>query len=289
MQVEEIISAQNSRIKEIVTLLEKSKLRREQSLFVVEGAREITACLKNGFEIQSFFFNPAIAGEQLSKYPDIVSHYTTPKHCSTGKDSVQNRFIPNFYSLSDSAYNKIAYREGTEGIVALVKEKKSTLNELVSCNSPLVLVCESIEKPGNIGAMLRTADACGADAVLICNQKCDLYNPNLIRASLGAVFTKKIIIVSNEEAGKWLKQHGFKIFTAQLQDSVNYYETEMTGACAIVMGSEANGLTSYWREISDAKIKIPMLGELDSLNVSVSAAVLCYEAVRQRRSGNHVK
>ena len=245
----------------------------------------------NIFDILTNFHSESkefVSGNKWRFYPSWLG-LITPKHCSTGKDSVQNRFIPNFYSLSDSAYNKIAYREGTEGSVALVEEKRSAVNELVGCNSPLVLVCESIEKPGNIGAMLRTADACGADAVLICNQKCDLYNPNLIRASLGAVFTKKIIIVSNEEAGEWLKQHGFKIFTAQLQDSVNYYETEMTGACAIVMGSEANGLTSYWREISDAKIKIPMLGELDSLNVSVSAAVLCYEAVRQRRSGNHVK
>lgn len=274
MQIEEIISAQNSRIKEIVALQEKSRSRREQSLFVVEGVREVKACIENKFEIRSLMFNPSIAGERLSKYPDIAYDI----------EILHNGNI-KCYSLSDAAYDKIAYRESTEGIVAVVKEKRNSLSEIENIKSPLVLVCEGIEKPGNMGAILRTADACGADAVLVCNQKCDLYNPNLIRASLGAIFTKKVIACSNNEAGKWLKDNGFKILTAQLQDSVYYYNTDMTGACAIVMGSEAEGLTSYWREISDAKIKIPMLGELDSLNVSVSAAILCYEAVRQRKLG----
>jgi|SRR5574344_40289 RNA methyltransferase, TrmH family len=281
MQIEEILSASNSKIKEIVALQERSKLRRDQSLFIVEGVREVSACIKNGFHIHSLFFNPKISGEQMSKYPDIISHFisgTRKTNCGNSTESFQ----PHFYSLSDAAYNKIAYRESTEGIVAVVQEKINTFEEIGQTESPLVLVCESIEKPGNIGAILRTADACGVDAVLICNQKCDLYNPNLIRASLGAIFTKKVIACSNEEAGKWLKRKGFKIFTAQLQNSVYYYDTDMIGACAIVMGSESDGLSDYWRKISDAKIMIPMLGELDSLNVSVSAAVLCYEAIRQR-------
>ena len=139
-----------------------------------------------------------------------------------------------------------------------------------------------MEKPGNLGALLRTADACGIDAVLVCDPLTDLYNPNLIRSSLGGIFTNQVVACSNEEALAWLRAHNINIFTAQLQDSKWYYNTNMATPTAIVMGTESTGLTEFWRQASNAKIKIPMLGELDSLNVSVSAAILCYEAVRQR-------
>lgn len=212
------------------------------------------------------------------------------------------------YSLSNAAYAKVAYREGTEGVLAVVRQRNLTLQELSQAlygtsaadssaksaltaegRAPLILVCEGIEKPGNIGAMLRTADACGTDALILCNSRCDLFNPNLIRASLGSLFTQRVISCTSREAGEWLLERGFQILTAQLQDSSYYYNIDMTLPTAIVMGSEAEGLTNYWREISTAKIKIPMLGQMDSLNVSVSAAVLCYEALRQRQNGESRK
>ena len=142
---------------------------------------------------------------------------------------------------------------------------------------------ESVEKPGNLGAVLRSADAAGADAVIVCDPLTDLYNPNLIRSSIGAIFTVPTVAAGSQETIGWLKDRGIRILTAQLQDSEPYYETDMTCGTAIVMGTESTGLTDIWRQNADAHIRIPMCGRLDSLNVSVSAAVLLYEAVRQRR------
>lgn len=268
MKTFEITSAQNPKIKEVATLLEKSKIRRQQKLFVVEGMREVTACIRNGYTIKSIFFN-----NRIIEAEQIGNLFPT------------NAPIPTTYSLSPAAYSKIAYREGTEGIVAIVEEKRLLLQDIrfgIKWEQPLVLVVESVEKPGNLGALLRTADACGIDAVLVCDPLTDLYNPNLIRSSLGGIFTNQVVACTNEEALEWLCSHNINIFTAQLQDSQWYYNTDMAAPTAIVMGTESTGLTNFWRNASNAKIKIPMLGELDSLNVSVSAAVLCYEAVRQR-------
>jgi len=141
--------------------------------------------------------------------------------------------------------------------------------------------------------VLRSADAAGADAVLICDPLTDLFNPNLIRSSIGAVFTVPCVACSSAEAIAWLKANGIQILTAQLQDSSWYYDTDMKRGTAIVIGTEATGLTKPWRLVADAHIKIPMLGQLDSLNASVSAAILLFEAVRQRnshdrRSGEHI-
>ncbi len=270
MKILEITSAQNPKIKEVVALMEKSRERRNQKLFVVEGVRETTACIGNGYTLRSIFYNNSIiAPEQIENL--FPAHYSNP--------------APQLFSLTPNAYAKIAYRENTEGMVAVVEEKRLTLQDVKfgkKWEHPLVLVVESVEKPGNLGALLRTADACGIDAVLVCDPLTDLYNPNLIRSSLGGIFTNQVIACSNEDALQWLKENNINIFTAQLQDSQWYYSTDMVSPTAIVMGTESTGLTNFWREASNAKIKIPMLGELDSLNVSVSAAVLCYEAVRQR-------
>ena len=181
-------------------------------------------------------------------------------------------------------YEKIAYRGGTEGVIAEVMARELSLQELRLRENPLVVVLEGVEKPGNLGAVLRSADAAGADAVLVCDPLTDLFNPNLIRASIGAVFTVPVACCGSGEAIKWLKNNNIKIYTAQLQDSSWYYDTDMRGGTAIVIGTEATGLTDGWREAADAHIRIPMLGELDSLNASVSAAILLFEAVRQRNA-----
>jgi TrmH family RNA methyltransferase len=150
-------------------------------------------------------------------------------------------------------------------------------------SNPVYVVLESVEKPGNLGAILRSADAAGIDGVIVCDPLTDLYNPNLIRSSIGAIFTVPVAVCSSEECIAFLKEHKIQILTAQLQDSNLYYEQDMTKGTAIVMGTESTGLTDTWRKAADAHIRIPMLGKLDSLNVSVSAAILMYEAVRQRR------
>ncbi|MBR5174891.1 MAG: RNA methyltransferase [Bacteroidales bacterium] len=163
-----------------------------------------------------------------------------------------------------------------------MRYKERRLEDIKLGDNPLIVVLESVEKPGNLGAVLRSADAAGADAVIICDPLTDLYNPNLIRASIGAIFSRQVVAASSEDTISWLKANGIQILTAQLQDSSLYYDTPMTGPTAIVMGTESTGLTEIWRKAADKHIRIPMLGALDSLNVSVSAAILLYEAVRQR-------
>ena len=186
------------------------------------------------------------------------------------------------YEVTADLYAKIAYRATTEGIVAEVKERPLALEDLALSEHPLIVVLESVEKPGNLGAVLRSADAAHADAVVVCDPLTDLYNPNLIRSSIGALFTVPCVACTSEACIRFLKEHGIRILTAQLQDSHLYYDTDMRQGTAIVMGTESTGLTDSWRKAADAHIRIPMLGRLDSLNVSVSAAILLFEAVRQR-------
>ncbi|MBP5172185.1 MAG: RNA methyltransferase, partial [Bacteroidales bacterium] len=258
--MEEIItSAQNPKIKRLLALQQKSSERRESGLFVVEGRRELEHCIEAGYEIDTLFVCPAINN--------------TPLDIPEGT---------KIFDVSTEVYEKIAYRSGTEGLIAEVRTKSLRLEDLQLGDNPLIVVLESVEKPGNLGAVLRSADASGADAVIVCDPWTDLYNPNLIRSSIGAIFTVPCVACSSEECIAFLKARGIKIFTAQLQDSELYYDTDFRGGSAIVMGTESTGLTDIWRQAADAHIRIPMLGRLDSLNVSVSAAILLFEAVRQR-------
>lgn len=260
MRIETVTSAQNPKIRNLLLLQEKSKARKEQGLFVVEGRRELEHCIEAGFDIHTVFVCPEVAS-------------ATPA-CGSA----------NVIEVPLALYEKIAMRGSTEGIVAEVRVKERRLGELELPENPLVVVLEAVEKPGNLGAVLRSADAAGADAVIVCDPLTDLWNPNLIRASIGAVFTVPTVAAPSAEVIPWLQARGIRILTAQLQDSEWYYETPMTGPTALVMGTESTGLTDAWREAADAHIRVPMLGRLDSLNVSVSAAILLFEAVRQRHA-----
>ena len=269
MRIENVTSAQNQKIKELLALQEKSRARKAAGLFVVEGRRELGHCLDAGFVPRTLF----ICGEILTE-EELNDLLGKAERLNPKVGVVQ---IP--YEL----YGKIAYREGTEGVIGEVEYRERTLDSIKLGDKPLVIVLESVEKPGNLGAVLRSADAAGADAVIICDPLTDLYNPNLVRASIGAVFTLQVAAASSEETIEWLKARNIQILTAQLQDSSLYYDTDMTVPTAIVMGTESTGLTDIWRKAADAHIRIPMLGRLDSLNVSVSAAILLYEALRQRQ------
>ena len=254
-----ITSVQNARVKHVVALQQKSSLRREEGLFVVEGQREIEHCIECGYEVVELFTVDRL--QFTGDYPATT--------------------------VSHQVYEKMAYRGSTEGIIAVVKCKDhalSHLSPLTSHHSPLIIVLERVEKPGNLGAILRSADAANVDAVIVCDPLTDLYNPNLIRASIGAIFTVPVAVCSSQECIDFLKERKIKILTAQLQDSCEYYDYDMCQATAIVMGTESTGLTQQWRDAADAHIRIPMLGRLDSLNVSVSAAILMFEAVRQRKA-----
>ena len=288
MRVESVTSAQNRKVKTLLALQEKARLRKEMGLFVVEGRRELEHCVRAGFEIDTLFVCPEIVGSAAGPSAPIrcgaPSRYADPTRVNGAEGPQPNLIANTIIEVPREIYEKIAYRGGTEGLIAEVKARELSLPEVKLSESPLVVVLEGVEKPGNLGAVLRSADAAGADAVLVCDPLTDLYNPNLIRASIGAVFTVPVACCSSKEAIKWLKDNNISIYTAQLQDSSWYYDTDMTGGTAIVIGTEATGLTAAWREAADAHIRIPMLGELDSLNASVSAAILLFEAVRQRNA-----
>ncbi len=285
MRIETITSAQNRKIKDLQALVEKSRARGESGLFVVEGQRELGHCLDAGFVPETLF----VCGEVIARSPEGESRREVAGNIE-GKDGLEalvaraSALNPRLTVIQIPAflYEKVAYRGSTEGIIAEIHSRGHGLESLALGKNPLVVVLESVEKPGNLGAVLRSADAAGADAVIVCDPLTDLWNPNLIRSSVGAVFTVPVAVCATAEAIAFLKARSIRILTAQLQDSEWYYDTDMTSGTALVMGTEATGLTPAWREAADAHIRIPMLGHLDSLNVSVSAAVLLYEAVRQR-------
>ena len=289
MKTEQVTSAQNPKIRNLLLLQEKSRARREQGLFVVEGRRELQHCLEAGFTVRTVFVCPEVAGEDsfasLGMTKDVSSATTSTCHSEEAGGRRKNLAVePLVIEIPEALYRKVAYREGTEGVIAEVEVKERRLEDLELPENPLVVVLEAVEKPGNLGAVLRSADAARADAVIVCDPLTDLWNPNLIRASLGGIFTVPTVAATSEETIAWLKAHGIRILTAQLQDSSWYYDVDMTVGTALVMGTESTGLTDIWRRAADAHIRIPMLGHLDSLNVSVSAAILLFEAVRQRNS-----
>ncbi len=252
-----ITSLQNERVKRIVALGQKSSLRRSEGVIVVEGRRELEHCLNCGYEVVAVY------------------------HCPALIDSIPACACPH-YEVTREVYEKMVYRGSTEGVIAEVRPRQLTLDDLQLGEQPLIIVLEAVEKPGNLGAVLRSADAAHADAVVVCDPLTDLYNPNIIRSSIGAIFTVPCVACSSEECITFLKTNNIQILTAQLQDSLPYYDTDMRRSTAIVMGTESTGLTNQWRAAADRHIRIPMKGQLDSLNVSVSAAILLFEAVRQR-------
>lgn len=261
--MERITSIQNPKIKLLLALQQKSSERRKAGLFVVEGRRELMHCLEAGFQVDSVFWCPSV---------------------ETGTEPMP--LLPadtRLFEVSKDVYEKMAYRGSTEGVMAEVRTRPLALSDLTLPERSLVVVLERVEKPGNLGAILRSADAAGVSAVIVCDPLTDLYNPNLIRSSVGAIFSVPCVACSSEACISFLKAKGIQILTAQLQDSSLYYDIDMRRPTAVVMGTEATGLTDQWRQAADAHIRIPMLGRIDSLNVSVSAAILMYEAVRQRQ------
>ena len=261
----EITSLQNPLIKEILLLQEKSRARKRSATFIIEGKREISLALKGNYE-----FIHVLICESIF---DLSSLSTFDFN------------ISNIIKISTDVYQKIAHRGSTEGILAVAKWKDLDLQDIVFKNqSPLILVAEAPEKPGNIGALLRTADAANLDAVLIANPKTDMYNPNIIRSSVGCLFTNQIATGTTTEILNFLKRHHIKIYCADLKAAEPYYNVDYSGASAIVVGTEATGLSSEWLKNADQNCIIPMQGKIDSLNVSVSASIIIFEAQRQRIS-----
>ncbi|QYJ67473.1 TrmH family RNA methyltransferase [Flavobacterium litorale] len=260
--MKQITSIQNPYIKQLVQLQEKAKARKQSGTFLIEGQREIMLANKGGYGIETVLF-----------VPELITENEVTR--LGGRNAT-------YIEISREVYQKLAYRDTTEGVIAVAQSKTLSLESLELGKNPLVVVAEAPEKPGNIGALLRTADAAGVDAVIIANPKTDLYNPNIIRSSVGCLFTNAIATGTTAEVIAYLNSNNIAMYCATLQNANPYHVEDYTTPTALVVGTEATGLTQEWREAAKQNIIIPMQGEIDSMNVSVAAAILIFEAKRQR-------
>ena len=262
-------SPQNPRIKQLLRLQQKSAERRALGLTLVEGLRELTIAVEAGVVVATVYTCLELAGE-------------------TGLAALQRLFAvssaaPEWVEVTRPVFEKVAYREGSDGLLAVLRTPARTLADLRLPLNPLVIVLEAVEKPGNLGAVLRTADAAPVDAVLIGDPRTDLFNPNVIRASIGCVFTVPTIAAPIDDILGFLREKGIRTYAAALApEARSYTACDFRGPTALVMGTEAEGLTPHLRAACDETIIVPMRGRIDSLNVSVATAVLTFEAVRQR-------
>lgn len=266
MRVTKITSLQNPRLKEVLRL-EKRSYRDERGLVVVEGYREVKRMLDNGRKPTALFFCPALY--QGENEPTIV------RRCAEAGAEL--------YECSESAFRKIAYRDRPEGLIALTPQVRLSLHDLSLPPSPLLVVAQAIEKPGNLGSILRSADAAGAHGVIVCDRCTDIHNPNVVRSSVGTLFSLPVVEASTDETLSWLRSHRIRIIAATPSAQTEYTDCNMTTGIAIVVGTEKFGLSERWMREADERVRIPMLGQIDSLNVAAAATLLLYEAVRQRR------
>ncbi|MDR0833779.1 MAG: RNA methyltransferase [Candidatus Symbiothrix sp.] len=283
--MELITSLQNSRIKNVCLLSSKASERKQQQLFVLEGAREISLAIAGNYQFESVFICPELfdchSREGGNPLIGIVSRDSRLRG-NDSADSLCGNNKGSIFEVSEAVFQKIAYREGSDGILAVARPKSHNLSDLQLPDNPFVIVLEAVEKPGNLGAILRTADAAKADAVIVCDPTTDIYNPNVVRSSVGCLFTVPVAVCSNAGALTFLKNKHIRTFAAELTAAQWYQDTDFTTPSAVIMGTEADGLTDFWLKNADARIKIPMRGVIDSLNVSVSTAILTFEAMRQR-------
>lgn len=256
--MKQISSAANPLIKKVLALQEKARERKENGLFVIDGWKETTLAAANGFTIDTILFR---------------------KGCNLDFTKITTEHI---VEVTEVVFDKISYRGNTSKVVAIAKPKTNTLQNIILSNNPLILILDGIEKPGNIGAMLRTADATKVDAVICCNTLTDIYNPNIIRSSVGCIFTQQIVVCSKEDCYKFLQQNKINTFTTSLKAANNYLKEDYTKPSAFVFGTEADGVDVFWEEHAKQNIIIPMRGQNDSLNVSNAVAVILFEALRQR-------
>ncbi|HVI69578.1 MAG TPA: RNA methyltransferase [Magnetospirillaceae bacterium] len=260
-----ITSKQNPAVKALGALRRRRE-REQAGVTLVDGFEELSCALASGTTIQQLYVCPELmgAGEQTGRLKQLV-----------------NAGI-SITELSRDVFEKVAYREGADGWLAIVPALKADLAEINPPQKPLLLVCEAVEKPGNIGAMLRTADAAGADAVISVASVTDWGNPNVIRASKGAVFAVPVADTTQDALYAWLKDHNVTIVAATPDTDIPFTEPDLTGGVALFVGSEKFGLSDFWLEHADVRVRIPMVGKVNSLNVATSGALLLYEAVRQR-------
>ena len=266
--VQTISSLQNPRVKLAVRLRRRAH-RNEEGLLLVEGYRELHRAIENGWRPEVVFYCPELY--LGTNEPDLVS-----RCADAGAEML---------SCTGQVLRKMAYRERPEGLLAIGPPCVRPLQEIRLSEHPLIVIAEAIEKPGNLGTMLRTADAAGADAVVVCDGCTDLGNPNVVRASIGTLFSVPVAESTYEETHGWLERHAIRPFAASPDADRLYYEANYKAGTAFIMGTEQVGLSDRWLSGADSRVRIPMLGQADSLNVAAATTILLYEAVRQRAEG----
>jgi TrmH family RNA methyltransferase len=255
-----IESDKNPKIKNLVKLLEKSRERKSQKKFVVEGRQENFFAIENGYKSIEFYIQP-----------DIFQNWMVLPESALR------------YDVSQSAYNKMAYRKISEGILGVYEYKSYDFSEIRLPENPFILVVESVEKPGNLGAICRSADAFGVDMVILCEEKSDIYNPNVIRSSVGSFFNIPVLSSNNEKVYEFLKKNYISIYATYMnEEAVHIQDAELSEASAVVFGTEHSGVSDFWKNKVKKNILIPMKGKIDSLNVSNAVAIVCYEVERQK-------
>jgi len=265
MAFEKITSLQNPRVKQLVKLRERRD-RDEAGLFMIEGYREVRRALEKGIRPKEFYFSPDwFLGENE---PALIEQVR-----ATGAQ---------LFELSKDAFAKVAYRERPDGLLAVAPQWKRSLADLVLTPQPFLLVVESIEKPGNLGTILRSADAAGCEAVIVCDAVTDIFNPNVVRASTGVLFSVPVVVAESTEVRAWLQQKNIRTAATTPHTMNIYTQTDLRGPLAIVMGSEQYGLSEFWMKGADVLVRIPMAGQADSLNVAMATIITLFEAVRQR-------
>lgn len=265
MNREKITSTRNPGIRSLIKL-RKPRNREKEGLFVVEGIRETVMAMEAGFTMHSAFICPELSGGKL---PGKIERLTA-RH-------------PMASEISQNVYEAISYRENHDGIITVFHTRRQKLAGIMLNPDSMIVVLETVEKPGNLGAIARTAEAAGCDALLVCNPQTDIFNPNVIRSSLGCIFKFPVVSCTNQEALEWLKQNNFRIVATWLEASKSVFYSDLTGRVAIVMGSEADGITRFWVKNSTERVLIPMFGRVNSLNVSAATAMMVYECLRQRK------
>jgi TrmH family RNA methyltransferase len=266
-----ITSLQNPRVKEAVKLRDR-KGREQQGRILVEGIREIARALEAGIEITEAFVCETLCAEESAA--ELLA-------------KVQRRKEISLLTVSEQVMSKLSFGNRAEGLIAIARQPQKSLADLARAmqkqTRPIFAVVEGVEKPGNLGAILRTADAAGVSGLIVASGGTDLFNPNAIRASLGAIFSVPICAATSSETLVWLRQQKLRMFATRVDASLTYSEADFSAPCAMVLGSEARGLTPLWTGSDITSISLPMVGSVDSLNLSATAAILFYEVLRQRK------
>jgi TrmH family RNA methyltransferase len=262
-----ISSPKNPVLREAELLLQKARVRRKEHKFLIEGDKEIHLALNAGVSVCHYFKVQGLDSESNSTLKQLES-----------------QSLP-CYECPPALMERISYRKGGSDLILVAESFYRNLSQMTwNRGNPLLLVVEAVEKPGNLGAMLRTADAVGIDGLIFCDVATEMFNPNIVRASLGTLFTVPWVQCSSEEFQAYLKSSSIRLFATDLDGAVSYLEEDYTGPTAILMGTEATGISRSWRSIAHSRIKIPMAGQIDSMNVSVAAAIMLFEARRQRNA-----